>query len=93
VLPGWPHLDAMGIYPSVETLLGQLVLAVLFAFALLKTFWPKRSVSLPTVAPEPARAAVASPDVAERLAAIQQTIERIETRLAEIEQGAVAGKH
>ena len=93
VLPGWPHLDAMGIYPSVETLLGQLVLALLFAFALLKTFWPKRSVALPTVPPEPARAAAVAPDVAERLASIQQSIERIETRLAEIEQGAVAGKN
>ena len=49
VLPGWPHIDAMGIFPSVETLLAQLLLLVLFAFALLKTFWPSRSVTLPTV--------------------------------------------
>ena len=49
VLPGWPHVDAMGIFPSMETLLGQFLLLVLFAFALLKTFWPKRSISLPTV--------------------------------------------
>ncbi len=50
VLPGWPHVDAMGIFPSVETLLAQLLLLVLFAFALLKTFWPARSVALPTMA-------------------------------------------
>jgi high-affinity iron transporter len=49
VLPGWPHVDAMGIFPSVETLLAQFVLLVFFAFALLKTFWPSRSVTLPTV--------------------------------------------
>ena len=49
VLPGWPHVDAMGIFPSVETLLAQALLLLLFAFALLKTFWPSRSVSLPTV--------------------------------------------
>jgi len=49
VLPGWPHVDAMGIFPSVETLLAQLVLLLFFAFALLKTFWPSRSVTLPTV--------------------------------------------
>jgi high-affinity iron transporter len=49
VLPGWPHVDAMGIFPSVETLLAQLFLLVLFAFALVKTFWPSRSVTLPTV--------------------------------------------
>jgi len=49
VLPGWPHVDTMGIFPSVETLLAQALLLLLFAFALLKTFWPSRSVSLPTV--------------------------------------------
>jgi high-affinity iron transporter len=49
VLPGWPHVDAMGIFPSVETLLAQLFLLVLFTFALVKTFWPSRSVTLPTV--------------------------------------------
>jgi hypothetical protein len=31
--------------------LAQLALLLLFAFAVLKTFWPKRSVSLPTVMP------------------------------------------
>jgi len=49
VLPGWPHVETMGIFPSVETLLAQALLLLLFAFALLKTFWPSRSVSLPTV--------------------------------------------
>lgn len=49
VLPGWPHVDAMGIFPSVETLLAQALLLLLFAFALLKTFWPSRSVALPTM--------------------------------------------
>jgi high-affinity iron transporter len=45
VLPGWPHVDAMGIFPSVETLLAQALLLILFTFALLKTFWPSRSVA------------------------------------------------
>ena len=49
VLPGWPHVEAMGIFPSMETLLAQTLLLLLFAFALLKTFWPSRSVALPTV--------------------------------------------
>ena len=75
VLPGWPHLEAMGIFPSVETLLAQLLLLVLFAFALLKTFWPSRSVSLPTVPvvqPE-------SPElhqILERLDAIERRLSR-----------------
>ena len=50
LLPGFPHVEAMGIFPSVETLLAQIVLLALLAFALIKTFWPRRSVALPTVA-------------------------------------------
>ena len=40
VVPGAPHLDAMGIYPSVETLAGQGILVLLLIFATVKTFWP-----------------------------------------------------
>jgi high-affinity iron transporter len=54
VVRGFPHLDAMGIYPTVETLLGQLLLVVLFVVALAMTFWPKRSVALPTIPAAPA---------------------------------------
>jgi high-affinity iron transporter len=43
VIPGGPHLDAMGIYPSVETLTAQGVLVLLLLFATLKTFWPNRT--------------------------------------------------
>ena len=35
---GFPHVDAMGIYPSVETLTAQGLLLALFVFMLLKTF-------------------------------------------------------
>jgi high-affinity iron transporter len=73
VLPGWPHVDAMGIFPSVETLLAQLVLLLLFAFALLKTFWPARSVTLPTVP-------VVQPDSPE-LHHILERLDAIERRL------------
>ena len=40
---GVPHIDAMGIYPSVETLLVQAVLVALFVFMLVKTFAPRRA--------------------------------------------------
>jgi high-affinity iron transporter len=76
VLPGWPHVDAMGIFPSVETLLAQLLLLVLFAFALLKTFWPSRSVTLPTVP-------VVQPDSPE-LHHILERLDAIERRLTKI---------
>ena len=71
VLPGWPHVDAMGIFPSVETLLAQAVLLMLFAFALLKTFWPSRSVALPTV---PVNGGDAMKGVLERLEAIEKRL-------------------
>jgi high-affinity iron transporter len=41
VIPNGPHVDAMGIYPSVETLTAQGILVVLLVFAMIKTFWPR----------------------------------------------------
>src|SRR5207253_2457755 len=35
----FPTVDWLGLYPTWETLLAQLALLVLFAFAVLKTFW------------------------------------------------------
>ena len=40
VIPGAPHIDAMGIYPSVETLVAQGILILLLVFATVRTFWP-----------------------------------------------------
>ena len=40
VIPGGPHVEAMGIYPSVETLTAQAILIALLVFATIKTFWP-----------------------------------------------------
>ena len=87
LLPGFPHVEAMGIFPSVETLLAQLLLLVLLAFALGRTFWPKRSVSLPTVAPvEPATPLRGSrSDMEQRLAALQSLVDELQRKIAEIE--------
>jgi high-affinity Fe2+/Pb2+ permease len=40
VIAHGPHVEAMGIYPSVQTLSGQAILVVLLVFATVKTFWP-----------------------------------------------------
>jgi high-affinity iron transporter len=103
VLRGFPHLDAMGIYPTLETLLGQLLLVLLFIGALAKTFWPKRSVTLPTMPAAPpataagpaatsATAANPAPAVGvERLvpiAALEESVQRLEERVAELEKSA-----
>ena len=44
VIPGGPHVEAMGIYPSVQTLTGQAILVILLIFATVKTFWPGHKV-------------------------------------------------
>ena len=54
VIPGFPTVEALGLYPTWQTVLGQMVLLALFVFAVAKTFWPKRSVTLPTDVAEPA---------------------------------------
>ena len=81
VLPDWPHVEAMGIYPSVETLLAQFVLLMLFVFALLKTFWPRRAVALPTVPPSVIPSATAGD-----LTPLREHLQRLEERLDAVEQ-------
>lgn len=85
IIPGAPHVDAFGLYPTVETLLAQLVLFVLFVFALVKTFWPQRSVTLPTMAADPTATALVEAQLAEMRAAQDQLrakIEALEAALA-----------
>jgi hypothetical protein len=80
----------MGIFPSVETLLGQGLLLGLFIFAVVKTFWPRRAVVLPTI---PAGAAIApvgaaEGDIARRLDQLERRLEAVERVLsAEIRPG------
>lgn len=85
VLPGFPHVDALGLYPTVETLLTQLVLLLLFVFALAKTFWPKRSVALPTVAPVPGP--VLDP---RQVAELREATARLQARIAVLEDSLSA---
>jgi high-affinity iron transporter len=72
LIPGFPEFPALGIFPTVETVLAQLVLLVLFAIALLKTFWPRRAVTLPT-APTP-------------VPALTERVEALDVRVAELER-------
>jgi high-affinity iron transporter len=68
----FPTVDWLGLYPTWETLLAQLALLVLFAFAVLKTFWPKRSVTLPTVPVE-----VPAPQLEQLLARVEALEKKI----------------
>jgi high-affinity iron transporter len=80
VIPGFPHVEALGLFPSVETLLGQALLIVLFIFALAKTFWPRRAVTLPTIEPT-----VSDDAYDQRVAQLVERVKELEARLARLE--------
>src|SRR5205823_10817304 len=80
LIPGFPHVEALGFYPTWQTVLAQLLLLALFMFALAKPFWPKRSVALPTM-PD-AKPAL---DIARELAALRDDNERLRARLSALE--------
>jgi high-affinity iron transporter len=85
---GLPAVEWLGLYPSWQGVSAQLVLLLLFAFAVLKTFWPKRSVTLPTMMPAPVTAPAARDELAQlhadndalrrRLAALEDAVGRVE---------------
>ena len=81
-LPGFPTVQAMGIYPTVETTLAQLLLVGAFIFAIVKTFWPSRSVALPTIPPG---SAPATDDLVARVADLSEQNARLQARLAALE--------
>ncbi|MEO7085280.1 MAG: cytochrome c/FTR1 family iron permease [Gemmatimonadaceae bacterium] len=81
LIPGFPTVEALGLYPTWETLLAQLLLVALLVFALAKTFWPKRSVSLPTVAAE----APAAATVLAHVEGLRAENEQLKARLAALE--------
>jgi len=83
-ISGAPHIEALGLYPSIETLLAQAVLLVLFVFALLKTFWPSRSVALPTLPSDPTAATLLEAQLAE----LQTAQDRLKARIADLEKSA-----
>jgi high-affinity iron transporter len=78
---GFPTVETLGIYPTWQTLLAQMVLLALFVFAVAKTFWPKRSVTLPTVTAE----TPASDSVLLQLEQIRATNEALAARVAALE--------
>jgi high-affinity iron transporter len=87
---GFPHVEWLGLYPTWQGVLAQLALLLLFAFAVLKTFWPKRSVALPTVMPTsgPQRAMsdeleqirAENEELRKRLTALEEAMERAEAQ-------------
>jgi len=86
VIRGLPTIEALGFYPTWQTVLAQLLLLGLFVFAVAKTFWPKRSVTLPTIAtPAPAPATTAAaPD--QEVARLREEVDTLNARIASLEE-------
>ena len=90
---GFPTVEALGLYPTWQTMLGQMVLLALFVFAVAKTFWPKRSVTLPTVVAQPvAPARSNNGELASQLEELRMENEDLKRRLAEIEDALQAAR-
>jgi high-affinity iron transporter len=85
-IKNFPTVEWLGVYPTWQSVLAQMVLLALFVFALAKTFWPKRSVTLPTVttptAPPPRDD---TPALAAQLEDLRSENEELRRRLAEVE--------
>jgi len=78
---GFPTVEALGLYPTWQTLLAQMVLLGLFVFAVAKTFWPKRSVALPTVTAE----TPASDSLVKQLEQLRAANDALASRIAQLE--------
>jgi high-affinity iron transporter len=83
---GLPAVEWLGFYPRWQTVLAQMLLLGLFVFALAKTFWPKRSVALPTVVAGPAPTVRDdTPALTAQLEELRNENDDLRRRLAEIE--------
>ena len=89
VISGFPHVEWLGLYPSWQGVLAQLALLLLFAFALLKSFWPKRSVSLPTVMPTPPQPGAPTLANSEEVAELRAENDDLRRRLVALEEAIV----
>ncbi|MFI5246753.1 MAG: hypothetical protein ACHQQR_16085, partial [Gemmatimonadales bacterium] len=74
LIPGFPHADIIGLFPTVETLLAQGVLLALLVFALWRTLTPSPADEAESDESVP-------PEVAARLAELQAARRRLEDRV------------
>lgn len=84
LIPGFPHVEMIGLYPTVETLIAQGVLLALLLFALWKTLTPAASDEGEETVP--AEAGDIPPEVAARLAELTATARRLQDRVTTLEK-------
>ena len=85
-VPGLPHIEALGLYPTVETLAAQAVLIGLLLWALWKALAPLAS---PSADDEPEAAAIPA-EVAARLAELTAKARLLQDRVVMLEQEIAA---
>ena len=79
-IPGFPHVEALGLYPSAETILAQAVLVALLLFALWRTLTPSPADEQEEPGPE------VPPEVASRIAELQATARQLQDRVDTLEK-------
>ena len=82
---GFPTVTALGMFPTWETMLAQFVLLALFVFAVAKTFWPKRSVTLPTVTEPMTSASPAVDELRSEIERLRADNDQLRSRLTAVE--------
>jgi high-affinity iron transporter len=79
LIPGFPQVDIVGVYPTVETLMAQGVLLALLVFALWRTLSPSPGEDAGLA--DPGTTDSIPPEVAARLAELQATAQRLQDRV------------
>lgn len=86
LIPGFPQVETIGLYPTVETILAQTLLIGLLLFALWRTLRPSAESDVDVASRGAADAEPISPEVAARLAELQVTAKRLQERVASLEK-------
>lgn len=86
-VPGLPSVDALGIFPTAETLIAQGVLLVLLAFALIATLRKRQTVPQPVEAPRPVATTppAGQPQVATRIRELESMTRGLQARVDALE--------
>ena len=84
-IPGFPHVEMLGLYPTVETLIAQGILLALLLFALWRTLTPSTADEDAAIAAAPSDEPMPA-EVAERLAELTATARRLQDRVTTLEK-------
>jgi high-affinity iron transporter len=84
-IPGFPHVEMLGLYPTVETLVAQGILLALLLFALWRTLTPSSADEDAEIAEAPSTEPIPA-EVAARFAELTATAQRLQDRVTTLEK-------